>query len=340
MPPKQQRSEKVRVVHVQDPWVAYATLPLRFFLGVTFIYAGLQKVFDPGFLKPGAATYIGAQLQAFDLHSPIGFLIESIALPAPALTGIGVIAAEIAIGLATVLGIATRLAAAAGAMVNFVLFLTASWTIQPYFLGSDGIFTVAWITLAIVGDQGVWTAGPYLARQLGVAGGGSGRSAAFDPGRRRMLVGIGAGAVGIVWALSVLPRTLRLGSQSVATPSAGATPSPAATPTAGATPSGTRIGTVSSIQSQGSLSFQDPASGDPALAVQLSNGDVVAFDAICTHAGCQVSYDTQGKLFVCPCHGAEFDPAKSAAVVAGPAPTPLPSIKVAVTSDGSVYVQD
>lgn len=337
MPPKPQRSEKVRVVHVQDPWIAYATLPLRFFLGVTFIYAGLQKISDPGFLKPGAATYIGAQLQAFDLHSPIGFLIESIALPAPALTGIGVIAAEIVIGLATVLGIATRAAAAAGALVNFVLFLTASWTIQPYFLGSDGIFTVAWVTLAIVGDQGVWTAGPYLARQLGMAGGAAGRSAAFDPGRRRLLVEMGAAAVGIVWVLSVLPRTARLVPQAVTSPSAEATPSATGTASPAATPSGTRIGTVATLQSQGSLSFQDPASGDPALAVQLQGGNVVAFDAICTHAGCQVNYDTNAKLFVCPCHGAEFDPANNAAVVAGPAPTPLPAIKVQVASDGGIY---
>jgi thiosulfate dehydrogenase [quinone] large subunit len=112
------------------------------------------------------------------------------------------------------------------------------------------------------------------------------------------------------------------------------------TPSPAATPSGTLIGTVSTLQQQGSILFHDPASGDPAYAVQLQNGDVVAFDAVCTHAGCQVNYDTQGKLFVCPCHGAEFDPAQSAAVVAGPAPTPLPAIKVAVTSDGSVYAQD
>jgi thiosulfate dehydrogenase [quinone] large subunit len=92
------------------------------------VYAGLQKIADPGFLRPGASTYIGSQLQAFTAHSPIGFLVESLALPAPQLAGIGVIAAELLIGIAVLLGVSTRLAAAAGALVNFVFFLTASWT--------------------------------------------------------------------------------------------------------------------------------------------------------------------------------------------------------------------
>ena len=47
------------------PSLAYAILPLRLFLGVTFLYAGLQKIADPGFLQPGSTTYIGAQLNGF-----------------------------------------------------------------------------------------------------------------------------------------------------------------------------------------------------------------------------------------------------------------------------------
>ncbi len=337
VPKKSARMERAPQAPASDGRIAYATLPLRFFLGVTFLYAGLQKIADPGFLHPGASTYIGTQLQGFTAHSPIGFLIESLALPAPQLAGIGVIAAELLIGLAVVLGVATRWAAAAGALVNFVFFLTASWTVQPYFLGSDGIYAVAWITLILVGDQGLYTAGPYLVRQLGFADGPARRSA-FDPGRRRLLIQAGGAAVALIWVLSVIPR-IRPSIQAAATPSPSptSTPTPGATPTVTPTPTGTRIGSLADLKSQGSLTFNDPASGDPALAVQLSGGNVVAFDAVCTHAGCQVDYDSSQKLFVCPCHGAEFDPSRSAAVVQGPASTPLASIKVQVAADGNVY---
>lgn len=320
--------------------LAYAILPLRLFLGVTFLYAGLQKISDPGFLQPGSRTYIGTQLSGFATQSPIAFLINTFALPFPALTGVGVIAAELVIGLATTFGLWTRWAAAAGALVNFVLFLTASWTVQPYFLGSDSIYTVAWITLALTGDLGVLSAEPWLRAQLGLRRAPR-SSRTLDPGRRQMLLQAGGAAVAVVWILSVLPRLKSTPQASVTptpspepstTPSGGATPSP----TSAATPAGTKIGSVADLQSQGSLPFNDPATGDPALAVQVSGARVVAFDAVCTHAGCTVGYDSGQKLFVCPCHGAEFDPSNNGAVVAGPAPTPLSSIKVQVTG-GEIY---
>ena len=320
-----------------EPGLAFAILPLRLFLGVTFLYAGLQKVSDPGFLAPGSSTYIGAQLTGFAVRSPIAFLINTFALPSPELTGIGVIAAELAIGAATVLGLWTRLAAVAGALVNFVLFLTASWTVQPYFLGSDTIYAVAWITLALTGDLGILTAEPWLRKQLGFGNPKPG-ALAFDPSRRRLLLQGGGAAVALVWVLSVLPRLKSLpaaSSNPSPSPSPAGTPTPGVTPTATATPAGTRIGSVADLQSQGSLPFQDPASGDPGVVVQV-NSRVLAFDAVCTHAGCTVSYDPSQKLLLCPCHGAAFDPANNAAVVSGPAPTPLASIKVQVSA-GEIY---
>jgi len=311
-----------------DRWLAYATLPLRFFLGATFVYAGLQKIADPGFLQPGSGTYIGTQLQAFAAHSPIGFLLDVLALPTPQLTGIAVIATELVVGALVLLGIATRWAAAAGALVNLVFFLTASWTVQPYFLGSDSIYTVAWMTLMLTGDQGVLSARPIIFGQPAPA---NARAREADAGRRRLLLQLGGAAVAVIWLLGVLPRSraAAISNQPASTP--------AESPTAVASPTGTRIGALSDLQAQGFLNFQDPKSGDPAVAVPLAGGGIVAFDAVCTHAGCQVSYDTGQRLLSCPCHGALFDPARGAAVVAGPAPSPLLSIPIQVASDGGVY---
>ncbi|HSP09567.1 MAG TPA: TQO small subunit DoxD [Candidatus Dormibacteraeota bacterium] len=314
-----------------DRWLVYGTVPLRMFLALTFLYAGLQKISDPGFLQPGSSTYIGAQLQGFSTHSPIGFLLDVFALPVPQLAGVGVIGLELAIGALVLVGLATRWAAAAGAFLSFVLFLTASWTIQPYFLGSDSIYAVAWITLVLVGDQGVLTVRPLLFGAATTSP--SGRPSLVDAQRRRFLLQAGSAAVAAVWVLALLPRSKF--SPSQAGQGGGSTPPPSPTPVA--SPAGTKIGALADLQSQGFLNFTDPATGDPAVAMSLSGGGIVAYDAVCTHAGCQVAYDTNLKLLACPCHGAEFDPSRAAAVVAGPAPTPLASIAVQVGSDGGIY---
>lgn len=331
---KARNAEQRQLPAAPDRWVVYGTVPLRLFLGLTFLYAGLQKIADPGFLDPAAPTYIGAQLQSFTTNSPIGFVIQWLAMPVPQLTGIGVIAAELAIGALVLLGVATRWAAAAGALINLVFFLTASWAVQPYFLGSDSIYTVAWITLALVGDQGVLTARRIFAPQ---AASGVKTSTGTDLARRRLLLQLGSASVAVVWVLALLPRARHVGaSEPSPSPTSTAT-IPTGSPTPASTPTGTKVGTLAQLRSQGSFTFTDPQSGDPAVAISLAGGSVVTFDTVCTHAGCPVSYDSGQRLLVCPCHGAEFDPAHGAAVVAGPASTPLARINVQVASDGGIY---
>jgi rieske iron-sulfur protein len=61
---------------------------------------------------------------------------------------------------------------------------------------------------------------------------------------------------------------------------------------------------------------------------------VVAFSAICTHAGCVVSgWRSADGCFLCPCHGSVYDPGAGARVVAGPAPRPLPGLPLRITGD-------
>jgi Rieske Fe-S protein len=65
---------------------------------------------------------------------------------------------------------------------------------------------------------------------------------------------------------------------------------------------------------------------------------VVAYSAVCTHAGCGVSEwkEDLGTLF-CPCHASEFDPKEDAKVVAGPAPRSLPALPLRM-AEGNLVV--
>jgi len=72
---------------------------------------------------------------------------------------------------------------------------------------------------------------------------------------------------------------------------------------------------------------------------RLKDGSFVAFDAICTHAGCTVEWDAAAAILLCPCHSAAFDPAHDGAVIEGPAQTPLSKLPIRVdTASGSIFL--
>jgi thiosulfate dehydrogenase [quinone] large subunit len=75
------------------------------------------------------------------------------------------------------------------------------------------------------------------------------------------------------------------------------------------------------------VGFDAPGVG-PAVLVRTATNEVCAFSRVCTHAGCLVGYDASSQILVCPCHGAEYDPARHAVPIAGPTSTPLQPVKV------------
>ena len=88
-----------------------------------------------------------------------------------------------------------------------------------------------------------------------------------------------------------------------------------------------------------SLALSDPTYG-PILLIHLMNGQIVAYSAICTHAGCQVQFDPSAQDIACPCHGAVFDPSNNAQVIAGPAPYPLQKIPTRYDqASGNIFLQ-
>lgn len=51
----------------------------------------------------------------------------------------------------------------------------------------------------------------------------------------------------------------------------------------------------------------------------------------CTHKGCPVSWSARERQFHCPCHGGRFD--VQGRNIAGPPPSPLPSLPVKVLKE-------
>jgi Rieske Fe-S protein len=65
------------------------------------------------------------------------------------------------------------------------------------------------------------------------------------------------------------------------------------------------------------------------VVTQPSAGEFKAFSAVCTHMGCIVNQVSNGTID-CPCHGSQYN-ITTGAVVAGPAPRPLPAKQITVS---------
>jgi thiosulfate dehydrogenase [quinone] large subunit len=323
-------------------------LPLRLFLGITFLYAGLEKLADPQFFNSQSPTSIHAQLVGAGRASPIHALIVHL-VPIASAVGWVIAAGEVAIGLGILVGLWMRIAAMAGMALSLGLFLTVSYHSSPYFTGSDIVFLFAWTPFALAGAAGAPALDTWFARPRPTAAPGP------DAVPRRTVItkgaatGLAAGVVVVggaaVAALgraaggtsdastsSTLPVTTT--TPTTSTPAGGGATT---TPTTTAEPSGTAVGPATSVPVGGSVAFTDPKSGDPALIIQETADDFVAFDAVCPHAGCTVAYQASAKIIACPCHGSEFN-AKTGAVIRGPATYGLTSIKVIKGANGNLYV--
>lgn len=327
-------------------------LPLRLFLGVTFLFAGLQKLANPDFFRSSSPISIHAQLMGAGRSSPIHGLLSHLVSIAPAV-GLVIALGEVAIGLGVLVGLWMRVAAVAAMVLSFGLFLTASFHSSPYYTGSDIVFFFAWTPLALAGAAGAPALDTWFARPGAAELVRPGAVARRDVLSRGALTGMVAAAFVVVsglaagigrWAgggtaTTVATNTLNTGGANPTTttaPPTATTGSPGPTTTA-APPSGTAVGPAASVPVGGSAAFTDPASGDPALVIQQTADAFVAFDAICPHAGCTVAYQPSAKVIACPCHGSEFNP-KTGAVLNGPAASGLTLIKIIKGANGDLYV--
>ncbi|MDX3115846.1 MULTISPECIES: DoxX family protein [Streptomyces] len=135
---------------LRDTAARYALLPLRIFLGVTFVYAGLDKLTDPAFLKAGGAGSIGETMRAVRDSSAIPAMVD-LALKSPVGFGYAMAFGELSVGIGILLGVLTRLAALGGVLISLSLWLTVSWASDPYYLGNDLPYLMAWLPFVLAG---------------------------------------------------------------------------------------------------------------------------------------------------------------------------------------------
>lgn len=271
---------------------------IRFWLGFTWIFAAWDKATDPGFLTAGSTTFIGTQLTGYSTQSPIGFVFDNL-IENSVLVGIFVMISEFAIGLATIFWVVPTLAAFGGFSMSIGLWLASSFRVDPYFLASNTAYAVLWLSYLLLIKN-------------------NRKGFAMSLERRGVM------RVGIIGVLAVAFA----GVGRFFTPKSSQDNASAATKV--------RIVKLAALKVGATKNFA-LANGAPAILFRTKTG-VFAYSAICTHQGCTVSYTPSSKTLICPCHASEFDPFKSANVVAGPATSKLPSVKVAVNGAWVVLV--
>lgn len=106
-----------------------------------------------------------------------------------------------------------------------------------------------------------------------------------------------------------------------------------------------RVGSVSELSGEDVDVFEYPLEGTRNFLTRVDgeawggvgpDGDIVAYNSICTHMGCSIEADvnpdheTAGP---CSCHYSAFDLSKGGLVIGGPATTDLPQVRLEVEGD-------
>ena len=165
------------------PWIAgrqwaqyrlrqpgWLILPLRAFLGVTFLYAALQKLANPTYLDPANPQSVVGQMRTLRHVSPIGPLL-GLSLHAPTFVGLMIAFGELAVAVGVLLGLLTRLTALGGMALSLTFLLTVSWRTTPYYYGADIVFFFAWTVILAFGAANVLSVDGWLHQRARTAAG-------------------------------------------------------------------------------------------------------------------------------------------------------------------------
>ncbi|MEJ8278874.1 Rieske (2Fe-2S) protein [Pseudonocardia spirodelae] len=145
--------------------------------------------------------------------------------------------------------------------------------------------------------------------------------------RRRLLAGAGAAAACCAAGCATYGTPREQPAPAPAAPTGAAPASaPTAAPPSTATPPAGLAATGDIPVGSGRV-----FAAEKVVVTQPTAGTFVAFDAVCTHAGCLVDQVSDAGI-ACPCHGSVFD-TTDGAPLDGPATAPLAQRAVRVEGD-------
>ncbi|MET7405854.1 Rieske (2Fe-2S) protein [Streptomyces parvulus] len=149
-------------------------------------------------------------------------------------------------------------------------------------------------------------------------------SASFHPaaGPARRAVVAAAGAAGLTAVLAACG-----GSDEDASGGGAASSGAPSEEAGGGDGGGTELAATADIPEGGGMVFAD----QKVVVTQPSAGEFKAFSATCTHQGCAVKSVSDG-VINCPCHNSNFS-ITDGSVRSGPAPKPLPAVRITVNGD-------
>jgi cytochrome b6-f complex iron-sulfur subunit len=83
---------------------------------------------------------------------------------------------------------------------------------------------------------------------------------------------------------------------------------------------------------------QDSLTADPESGIYIRQAaeGFYSLAATCTHLGCLTAWKPELGIIACPCHGSKFN--RQGTKVDGPAPKPLPWLKVWLSDEGDLLV--
>ena len=143
-----------------------------------------------------------------------------------------------------------------------------------------------------------------------------GRRRLTDHERRTVLIGAGfaatvAGAAAVLSAAAAVLGRVVGGVQTsevthlsttTTTTSSSTTTVPVSTTT---TMPGVVIGSASDVAVGSFAEFEIPSTGEPGIVIHPHSDEWLAYNAVCSHAGCTVTYLSSSEQIACPCHASD-----------------------------------